>query len=545
MFSCFAELVCVKECNDKKITQDRPQPWGTRKPDDCYYVLTDGKANSSLRSIDLASELQKFADFSRLESCNKVAKRLELLVSPADKIDCRRHSWRIYDSQLAPFDFESVQEENNLGCGFIPKSILEKLFGKEGKYISSVQVRIIIPSMGLFKGMLTLKNGIKKIQLPPSMLKVPKSVWPDRQADVYVLMNKVFPSYKTRNVVQKLIKGDPLNDRELTMVKDVLAMKTMRSNVLQLGGVKRETIDKYLKLIEKNPQQVQHANVVGVADPTGEIEPEQVFITGEHTIKEVIVTRYPCTWGQDQIKLRVIRPDKRPVNMSEEGWECLRQREFGEIIFGPPKSGMTPIPEIIADGDLDGDLYHICWYEPFLQEIGEATVPQTPQSHETPSFLDFVDEAQELCWLQNTQQYLVDPGLGRKVISVTHSLWENATSEYLSHRGNDKLKRRVYYFGEAFKRSLEIGKHGGKIPLPSNLLKFVEDEKLHEFFCDSVSGSSVPALQNHADEGRDFGKKDKPDQGSSHVKKPFHRHPGRKWLGSMSGKKRKRKHIVH
>lgn len=91
---------------------------------------------------------------------------------------------------LSPEQFELIDEPltaESGGCGFIPEELLIELLrcGKEripiaAKRATSIQVRIIIvvkdtPGApgGIFKGMLTAKAGISKIQLPPSMHKAP------------------------------------------------------------------------------------------------------------------------------------------------------------------------------------------------------------------------------------------------------------------------------------------------------------------------------------------------------------------------------------
>ena len=70
-------------------------------------------------------------------------------------------------------DFEEINENAHVGCGFIPKWKLKEIFGSSP--VTAVQVRIFAPKLEIFKGMLIEKNGIDKIQLSTSMRKVQKS----------------------------------------------------------------------------------------------------------------------------------------------------------------------------------------------------------------------------------------------------------------------------------------------------------------------------------------------------------------------------------
>ena len=48
--------------------------------------------------------------------------------------------------------------------------------GKVAKRVTSIQVRLFAPNLGVFKGILAQKRGIEHVQLPPSMRKVPPKV---------------------------------------------------------------------------------------------------------------------------------------------------------------------------------------------------------------------------------------------------------------------------------------------------------------------------------------------------------------------------------
>jgi len=128
-----------------------------------YIALSGG----GFPTLNLQHELEKIADFPSLDS-RKVVVRLGHLQSPAS------HIWE----NLNFSQFEMIKEEGHVGCGYIPENMLEQLLRTfKSKSIAEnalgLQVRIVGPKLGILKGMLFRKKNITKIQLPPSMLKVP------------------------------------------------------------------------------------------------------------------------------------------------------------------------------------------------------------------------------------------------------------------------------------------------------------------------------------------------------------------------------------
>jgi len=128
-----------------------------------YIALSGG----GFPTLNLQHELEKIADFPSLDP-RKVVVRLGHLQSPAS------HIWE----NLNFSQFEMIKEEGHVGCGYIPEDMLEELLRTfKSKSIAEnalgLQVRIVGPKLGILKGMLFRKKNITKIQLPPSMLKVP------------------------------------------------------------------------------------------------------------------------------------------------------------------------------------------------------------------------------------------------------------------------------------------------------------------------------------------------------------------------------------
>jgi hypothetical protein len=62
--------------------------------------------------------------------------------------------------------------------------------GKVAKRVTSLQVRLFTPNLGVFKGILAQKRGIEHVQLPPSMRKVPPKVT-NREAAQFAARNGI------------------------------------------------------------------------------------------------------------------------------------------------------------------------------------------------------------------------------------------------------------------------------------------------------------------------------------------------------------------
>jgi hypothetical protein len=63
-----------------------------------------------------------------------------------------------------------IPERFNVGCGFIPEEIIDALSPRSR--LVAIQIIVISPRFGLFKGVFVRKYGITKMQVPSSMRKV-------------------------------------------------------------------------------------------------------------------------------------------------------------------------------------------------------------------------------------------------------------------------------------------------------------------------------------------------------------------------------------
>jgi len=137
-------------------------------------------------------------------------------------------------------------------------------------------------------------------------------------------------------------------------------------------GVTKDIVDNYV-LDMKRFYIPRHSYSVGVADPTGYIPEGHIFVTGlklkdSQQINRIFITRSPCVNPEDGRMLPLLT--KKPNKMPHSTWRWLHKLPFGAVIFPLcKKEGEKSLPETIAAGDLDGDLYLVCWDQAILSRI--------------------------------------------------------------------------------------------------------------------------------------------------------------------------------
>lgn len=419
-----------------------------------FYVRKETHGDS------LQSKLERIAGFGKLQQACKVASRLELLVSSAA---AER------EFELTVVDFELINEpqptSDSGGCGFISEGMLAKFFGKgiKGRRMTGIQVRVVSPALGIFKGMLCKKQGISKIQLPPSMRKVGPSL--DRAASaeqwVWMLVTQDFPSTNNLQVAKFLKGGTPCKS-----YKQVKFSKMMQRLMTTLG-VPRGVVSDYAKQDLR-----KEAWLVGASDPTfpsNVLPAGHIFVSGlpaeqvplrdgQH---KVFVTRSPCTRPEDGHMLPLVT--SKPTGMSDHDWQAFSERHFGEVLFS--NRGIA-IPEAISEGDLDGDLYYVCWDVSVIQHIKPVSLKKHP----------IEDRSKELSkkreplgdnWFLEAQNYMLsdDGAKAKQLIGKLYRAGEKVADE--SPLGLHDPDARAYF--KAYTQAIDAGKHGNAIDLPDRL----------------------------------------------------------------------------
>ncbi len=391
------------------------------------YIKVTGPG---LESISVKEELEKIADFASLAT-RKVVSRLELLQSTCHKFPKTGHnSERHAKFFLKSEDFCVIPEKGHVGCGFICHQFLSELLGNDKKARDAIciQVRNFIPVMGIFKGMLMKKimhSNSPKIELPESMMKVGASVRVGNEENkaMMVVCQGIDPS-PHNGYIGRLPSVNKNASPPPTKSFKAQGLGKMIYRLLVGLNVPTTVLDTYNRDCKARVKEIGHSFVRGVADPTNSLPAGHIFLTGvknEDTLgQEIFITRSPCIKRSDAKMLKVVT--SKPVLMSDEQYEFLQSMPFGVVIFAFPSSdGMKSIPESIADGDLDGDRYFVCWKreilehvqaEPFVEEASSKSSNKEVEEEPTLKAIKTEGEEEKIFddkdWFQAAQERMTD-----------------------------------------------------------------------------------------------------------------------------------------
>ena len=434
----------------------------------CYYIL---KTSDGVNCIDVEKELLRLADFPSL-SATKFAARMELLVSPAIKVK-GKHG--VYSLPSSIFKYVSNGDHCE-GCGFISERMLNYLVpGTSLRPGVAVQGRFLVPSLGLFKGMLMLKQNMDNgcdIELNASMRKAgPSKDDFHSQAGLVVITKRhisIFNSYIHR-MLDETIRPPP----EKSFKKAIKALSPMILDLWKKMGLPKQMSDEYT-LESRTVSGLQHAWVVGVADPSsGKLPPGHIFVSGLHKggilLDRIFITRAPCLTPTSGRLLPLIQ--ERPTHMSVEEWDSLNRLPFGVVIFADPSPGMGTLPPAVSKGDLDGDLYFICWKQSLVNSLkAEAVVEQPCAPDNEPTCAGPSTERNTQEWFLHGQQAiaeLVELGGVQQLIGKLFKLSrDKAHKSELGNADPDAIA-----FAEAYDSAIDYQKHRRPIYLPSHLHK--------------------------------------------------------------------------
>jgi len=436
-----------------------------------YYVHTN--------NLRLHEEM--LADFGTLPPSKIWARRGHFL-SSATKL---KFNNEYGVKSIAADDVVMIEDLGTVGCGFISEQYLEALLGNntEARRTLGIQVRIFIPTKGVFKGMLMRKQGINsKIQLNESLRKVLPSKSDEASDNGHIVIKRTFPSKDNFQGVGRLFQNpDDLSKNKIKSItksfRDGLQKGTscklspMYQRVLQGLGIPKDILKQYIRQYQKNAENLCHTHVIGMSDPTNKLPPNSVFLTGILEIDRLFVSRSPCMEAEDGHVVKVVQT--KPTEMRDDEWEWLQSLTFGAIIFGNPRPGDRPLPELIADGDLDGDLYFVLWHKTLLSLI--QPVSFTNDELLAPIKDDTAKEKQyDPHWFDKTQRFISRiPHLHADIDQLIGMTYK-ASEAIDDIRDSDSTS-----FARAYKQALDAKKHGGSIFLPEHLWETVPN-KLHK-----------------------------------------------------------------
>lgn len=435
-----------------------------RKVARVIYAQTQGP---DLEPFAVDEYLLRLGDFTTIPP-RKIAARLELFQSPSSLgiVSHEDDSW-----------FQRIPDLGYVGGGFIHEDTLLDVLKRAGmgeagaKRVAAVQVRIFVPSMGIFKGMLVKKrtrNGAP-IELPCSMQKVLESSHPQRfeGSSILICRGKVHPSPGSTNEfigrkLSKERKPPPPKTFKADIKKKPLTQMIFR--LWETMGVPKDICERYRKE-SVLPDRRNHAWLVGVPDPTGCLPPDTVFVPGmkDQGACNFFVTRCPCYAHEHGRKFHSLT--QKPLGMSSDDWDWLNNFSFGVIIFSNPRPGMMSIPERIANGDLDGDLYLVCWDKEVVECM--SAHPLVDQPAEDNGKLSTVPSNPH--WFDEAQDVMIE-NLKFEMSSLIGALYKLA--EKIANKSEQKLNDPdALALFEAYNQALEYHKHGRPICLPRHLIE--------------------------------------------------------------------------
>lgn len=107
-----------------------------------------------------------------------------------------------------------------------------------------------------------------------------------------------------------------------------------------------------------------------IAGTTFGLPPNTVCITGikhdDIDVDEIFVTCKPCLEPREVRMIEVITT--KPVDVSQAVWDWLGALHLSSPIFAN-KTGQRSLLKLIGNGDLDGDLYFVCWEKSMLSQL--------------------------------------------------------------------------------------------------------------------------------------------------------------------------------
>lgn len=307
------QLISSKVVSDD---QEGSFQFGRKEMLQLFYMQTSGVV---LQEISPQEYLSSLANFSKL-SARKVVARLELLQSPAFRLPSKKYFLKHFNQH----SFGDIEENGHVGCGFICKHLLEDMLGgnADAKRTVCIQVRAFVPMKGIYKGMLMKKVITEgpKILFPSSMKKVESSTVkdPSTKGCLLICQAGLDPS-KNNLYVGRLPTVNPnlnppppsFKPKELgKMMERLLKSLDVPDEIVHVYAKNCLNCDKSGTQSRHSIPQISHAFLRDVADPTNQIPPNHVFLTGfkcKDALQDpILITRSPCIKTSDGRIIKVL-----------------------------------------------------------------------------------------------------------------------------------------------------------------------------------------------------------------------------------------------
>jgi len=160
--------------------------------------------------------------------------------------------------------------------------------------------------------------------------------------------------------------------------------------------------------------------------------------------------------------------------MTTATWDWLLTLPLGAVLFSGQGDAEgaehgLPLPSTIADGDIDGDLYFVCWDVALLRHIRPRELPGDEEDRSYPAMVTAdtqrISKGRE--WLSEVQEKLRDLSIlgDQRLVGKLY----NEMLKRLEEHGMDNMD--VQALGVAYTQGLMREKQGCAIELPRHLHK--------------------------------------------------------------------------
>jgi hypothetical protein len=162
--------------------------------------------------------------------------------------------------------------------------------------------------------------------------------------------------------------------------------------------------------------------------------------------------------------------------MSSRDWDSLGKRNMGEIIFHNKKNSSSDkvgMPQLISGGDLDGDLYYICWDTDIVGRIDKTREFEIEKDDKETKLknvsLNFNEQFDSNNWLLAAQNHMISNE--RKTEKRNVGIIYNEMEKLFKSSQPNLLNKDYKLLAAAYKHSIDGQKHGGDLDLPEYLKK--------------------------------------------------------------------------
>ena len=172
----------------------------------------------------------------------------------------------------------------------------------------------------------------------------------------------------------------------------------------------------------------------------------------------------------------------KPRNMPYETWEWLLSLPFGSLIFSTLGDG-PPLPATCAAGDLDGDLYLVCWDRNIVSHVKPREKPKRTSSNCSSSRSSSSSSAviasgtnahrrrdpiqRDPNWFAKVQAYFMEDCIINDHQQIGKFYVQMQKIQDTSPLGWDDPDARI--LADAYLQALDRPKHGNEIVLPDHL----------------------------------------------------------------------------